>query len=79
MNIIQLKNKVKEVGTARAYFSKRGPGDETFYYGQLGDLKIDKDGFLYFSADCGPDKETKFYLGKATDVHAPSIIGHHSW
>jgi hypothetical protein len=79
MTLKKLYEKVSEVGSARAYFSNRSPGDDTFYYGQRGDLKIDEDGFLYFSADCGADKDEKHYLGKsASDIHAPSI-GHYNF
>jgi hypothetical protein len=78
MTLKQIYEKVSEVGSVRAYFSDRSLGDDTFYYGQRGDLEIDE-GFLYFSADCGPDQDEKFYLGQsALDIHAPSI-GHYNF
>ncbi len=78
MSFAQIYSKVQEVGEARAYFSIPGSTNDTFYRGQRGDLKLDNDGILVFMAECGPDKDCPFYIGRADDIHAPSI-GHYTW
>ena len=79
MTLKQIYQKVKDAGTVPAYFAVKGQGDNTFFYGQRGHLEINnEEPFLVFVAEGEANQDYLYWVGKAADIHAPSI-GHYSW
>ncbi len=84
MTLQQINSKLHEVGSVRAFWASKtfkgvSDWDESFYFGQTGNLTLDDD---YqepcFVPDCGPYSGGAVSISETKEIHAPSI-GHYSW